>query len=94
MAAARTAKSNPAYANTIFLGFDAIQAGCQSILDGELTMSVAQQGYEMGYMAVEAVVDKLNGATDIEDFIDSGASVVDSSNAQERMDTLKGYLGE
>ena len=94
MAAARTAKSNPAYANTIFLGFDAIQAGCQSIVDGELTMSVAQQGYEMGYMAVEAVVDKLNGATDIEDFIDSGASVVDSSNAQERMDTLKGYLGE
>ena len=94
MAAARTGKANPAYANTIYLGFDAIQAGCQSILDGELTMSVAQQGYEMGYMAVEAVVDKLNGATDIEEFIDSGATVIDSTTAQERMDTLKGYLGE
>lgn len=94
MAAARTAKSNAAYANTIFLGFDGIQAACESILNGELSMSVAQQGYEMGYKAVEAVVNKLDGATDIADFIDSGAAVVDSSNAQERMDTLKGYLGE
>lgn len=92
MAAARTAKSNAAYANTIFLGFDGIQAACESILNGELSMSVAQQGYEMGYKAVEAVVNKLDGATDIADFIDSGAAVVDSSNAQERMDTLKGYL--
>lgn len=92
MAAARTAKANAAYANTIFLGFDGIQAACESILNGELTMSVAQQGYEMGYKSVEAVVQKLDGATDIPDFIDSGASVVTPDNAQERMDTLKGYL--
>lgn len=92
MAAARTAKTNAAYANTIFLGFDGIQAACESILKGELTMSVAQQGYEMGYKSVEAVVQKLDGATDIPDFIDSGADVVTPDNAQERMDTLKGYL--
>ena len=92
MAAARTAKTNAAYANTIFLGFDGIQAACESILKGELTMSVAQQGYEMGYKSVEAVVNKLDGATDIPDFIDSGADVVTPDNAQERMDTLKGYL--
>ena len=92
MAAARTAKTNAAYANTIFLGFDGIQAACESILNGELTMSVAQQGYEMGYKSVEAVVNKLDGATDIPDFIDSGADVVTPDNAQERMDTLKGYL--
>ena len=92
MAAARTGKANPNYANTIYLGFDGIQAACQSILKGELTMSVAQQGYEMGYKSVEAVVQKLDGATDIPDFIDSGADVVTLDNAQERMDTLKGYL--
>ena len=56
-----------------------------------LTMSVAQQGYEMGYMAVEAVVNALNGET-IEEFIDSGADVVTAENAQERKDTLQGYL--
>lgn len=93
MAAARTGKANPNYANTIYLGFDGIQAACESILKGELTMSVAQQGYEMGYKSVEAVVNKLDGATDIPDFIDSGATVVTAENAQERMDTLKGYLG-
>ena len=55
-------------------------------------MSVAQQGYDMGYKAVEAVVNKLDGATDIPEFIDSGATVVTPETAQERMDTLKGYL--
>ena len=44
MAAARAAKGNPAYENTIFLGFDGIQSACKAILNGELTMSVAQQG--------------------------------------------------
>ena len=92
MAAARTGKANPKYANTIYLGFDGIQAACESILKGELTMSVAQQGYDMGYKAVEAVVNKLDGATDIPEFIDSGATVVTPETAQERMDTLKGYM--
>ena len=91
MAAARAAKSNPNYAKTIFLGFDGIQSACTAILNDELTMSVAQEGYNMGYKAVEAVVKSLNGEK-IEEFIDSGASVVDKSNAQERLDTLKGYL--
>ena len=82
---------NEAYANTIFLGFDGIQSACDAILEGRLTMSVAQQGYEMGYMSVEAVVNALNGET-IEEFIDSGADVVTADNAQERKDTLQGYL--
>ena len=93
IAAAKAAadSGNEAYANTIFLGFDGIQSACDAILEGRLTMSVAQQGYEMGYMAVEAVVNALNGET-IEEFIDSGADVVTAENAQERKDTLQGYL--
>ena len=47
----------------------------------------------MGYMAVEAAVSALNGETPAE-FIDSGCSVVTAENAQERLDTLKSYLGE
>lgn len=92
MAAARAASGNAAYADTVFVGFDGIQSACNAILNGEETMSVAQEAYMMGYMAVEAAVEALNGGT-LEAFIDSGCSVVDASNAQERLDTLKGYIG-
>lgn len=91
MAAARAAKGNAAYEKTIFLGFDGIQSACDAILKGELTMSVAQQGYDMGYKSVDAIVRAVNGEK-LDEFIDSGASVVDANNAQERLDTLKGYL--
>jgi len=91
MAAARAAKGNAAYAKTIFLGFDGIKSACQSILSGEETMSVCQQGYQMGYKSVEAVVDALNGKT-LDKFIDAGASVVDASSAQARLNELEGYL--
>lgn len=92
MAAARAAKGNKAYENTIFIGFDGIQSACTAILNGEETMSVAQEAYDMGYKAVEAAVNSLNGET-LDEFIDSGCSVIDESNAQERLDTLKGYIG-
>ena len=93
IAAAKAAadSGNEAYANTIFLGFDGIQSACDAILEGRLTMSVAQQGYEMGYLAVEAVVNNLNGE-EVEEFIDSGADVVTADNAQQRKETLQGYL--
>lgn len=92
MAAARAAKGNAAYEKTIFVGFDGIQSACNAILSGEETMSVAQEAYDMGYKAVEAAVKAVNGET-LEKFIDSGCSVVNKDNAQERLDTLKGYIG-
>mgnify|MGYP004448048141 CR=1 FL=1 len=91
MAAARAAAGNEAYKNTVFLGFDGIQSACQSILDGEETMSVCQQGWTMGYESVAAVIRALQGET-LEEFIDAGASIVDPSNAQERLEELQGYL--
>ncbi len=91
MAAARAAAGNEAYKDTVFLGFDGIQSACQSILAGEETMSVCQQGYLMGYQSVEAVVRALNGET-IEEFIPADATVVDPSTAQARLEELQGYL--
>lgn len=93
IAAARAAAGNEAYANTIFVGFDGIQSACQAILAGEETMSVAQNAYQMGYMAVDACVKAINGET-VEDFIDSGNDIVTKENAQQQLDSLKGYLGE
>ena len=91
MAAARAAAGNEAYANTVFLGFDGIQSACQSIIDGELTMSVCQAGYDMGYQSVDAVVRALQGET-LPEFIEAKATTVDPSTAQARMDLLKSYL--
>jgi len=91
MAAARAAKDNAAYKNTIFIGFDGIQSACNAILAGEETMSVAQEAYDMGYKSVDAVVRALNGET-LDPFIDSGCSVVTPENAQERLDQLQSYL--
>ena len=91
IAAARTAAGNPAYENTIFLGFDGVQSACESILKGELTMAAAQDPYNMAYQAVDAAVQLIDGA-ELPEFIDSGSSVVTVDNAQERLDTLNSYL--
>lgn len=93
IAAARAAKVNEAYANTIFCGFDGIQSACQAILADEETMSVAQNAYDMGYKAVEACVKAVKGEA-IEEFIDSGSKIVNKENAQEQLDTLKSQLGK
>ena len=91
IAASRTAAGNPAYENTIFLGFDGVKSACESILNGELTMAAAQDPYNMAYQAVDAAVQLIDGA-ELPEFIDSGSSVVTVDNAQERLDTLNSYL--
>lgn len=68
-----------AYADTIVCGFDGNQSAIEAVKDGSLAMDVAQNGYDMGYKAVEAAVKALQGET-VDAFIDSGVQVVDSSN--------------
>lgn len=91
MAAARAAKGNKAYENTIFLGFNGDRAACEAILAGNETMSVVQDAYGMGYKAAEAAVAALNGE-ELDEFIDSGTGVVTKENVQERLDELDKYL--
>ena len=92
MAAARTAAGNAAYANTIFLGFNGDRTACEAIINGEMTMSVAQMAFEMGYKGVEAMVAQLEGET-LDAFIDSGCEVITIDNAEERLATLDEQLG-
>ena len=91
IAAARAAAGNEAFKDTVFLGFDGCQAGCNAILDGQLTLDVCQQGFDMAYKAVDACVRALEGET-LDAFIDSGASIMDASNAKERLELLKSYM--
>ncbi|MBQ4417468.1 MAG: sugar ABC transporter substrate-binding protein [Butyrivibrio sp.] len=95
IAAAKAVKDsgNEVYANTIFCGFDGTKTACKAIIAGDETMSVAQEAFDMGYKAVEAAVAALNGET-LDPFIDSGCSVVDSGNAQSRLDQLNVYYPE
>ncbi len=92
MAAARAASGNAAYENTIFVGFDGNNAACEAILNGEETMSVAQNAYDMGYQACAAAVAALNGE-ELDEFIDTGCEIITADNAQDRLDLLASYLG-
>lgn len=89
--AVRAAEDNPSFADTIFLGFDGSTGACQAILDGLLTMSVAQQPYEMGYLACQTAYDKLQGK-DVDAVVDPGIEVISPENAQARIDKVNGYL--
>ena len=91
MAAARAAAGHEAYKNTIFLGFNGDRAACEAILDGQMTMSVAQMAYEMGYKSVETMVQALNGEK-VDAVVDSGSDVVTPDNAEERLATLDKQL--
>lgn len=92
-AAARAASGAAGWEKTIFLGFDGSTGACQAILDGQMTMSIAQQPYEMGYKACEAAYKTLMGET-VDQFIDSGIEVITPENAQARIDTVNSYLGK
>lgn len=91
MAAARVARENAAYKNTIFLGFDGQQAACESVLNGELSMTAAQNSYDIGYKAVETIVKILQGE-EVEKFVDTSTEIVTKDNAQDRIDRLNSYL--
>ena len=93
IAAARAAEGNPAYENTIFVGFDGNITAAESILAGGETMTVAQSGYDQGYQAVKTAVDYLNGE-EIESFVDCGTQVIDAESAQAYLDELESLMND
>ncbi len=90
--AARAAAAFPAYKNTIFVGIGGNLAGIDAILAGQETMTVAVDGYDVGYLGVQAAVDALNGKT-LEKFIATDATVVTAGNAAERRAEVEKRLG-
>lgn len=80
--AARAAASYPAYQNTIFLGCGGNVAALDAIIQGNETMTVAVDGYDVGYLGVKAAVEALDGK-ELEKFIASEATIVTADNAEE-----------
>lgn len=90
MAVSRATKSsnNAAYADLVICGFDGNQSAIEAIQAGELTMDVAQLGWDMGYKAVEAVVNAAEGKQ-VESFIDSGSTIVTADNLDAYVSDMK-----
>ena len=77
----------------IIVGFDGNASAVDLILAGEMIKAtVAQQPYEMGYQAVEAAVEVLNGGT-VESVINAPVEVVTAENGQEYLDSLAAMQG-
>lgn len=91
LAAARIAAENPAYANTIFLGFDGQKSAVEAVLNGELTMTAAQNNYDIGYKAVETMVKILQGK-EYETVVDTGTEIITKDNAQNRLDRFTEWM--
>lgn len=64
------------------VGFDGTPGAAQSILDGEMTASVAQSPFMMGFMGVEAAREVIQGR-EIDRVIDTGAELVTKENAED-----------
>lgn len=94
LAAANAAKKAglESYKNTIFLGFDGQIPAAEAILEGKMTMTTAQNPYNMAYLAVETMVKHLKGEQ-VDAVVDSGYTIINAENAQEHIDTLKSYSG-
>lgn len=90
MAAAKAVSDSgiAAYADTVLCGFDGNQAALEAVKDGTIALDVAQQGYDMGYKAVEAAINVLDGQT-VESFIDSGAEIVGADNVDNYIAQMK-----
>lgn len=91
--AARAAAAFPAYKNTIFVGIGGNLAGIDAILAGQETMTVAVDGYDVGYLGVQAAVDALNGKK-LDEFIATDATVVTADNAAKRRAEVEKRLGQ
>ena len=91
LAAARTAATNPAYANTIFLGFDGQKSAVEAVLNGELTMTAAQNNFDIGYKAVETMVKILQGE-EYDEVVDTGIEIITKDNAQDRLDRFAEWM--
>jgi len=87
--AARSVKA--AGKDMIIVGFDGIKAGVQNVIDGTVTATVAQDPFGMGYKAVEAAVKTAKGES-VEDFIDTGSTVITKDNAEEYLAKLEEQL--
>jgi ribose transport system substrate-binding protein len=77
----------------ITVGFDGSPDALKSIAAGELTASIAQSPYNIGYKGVEAAVKAAKGEQ-VDKRIDTGTSVISKDNVAEEQKKLNEILGK
>ena len=65
----------------IVVGFDGNPEAAESILRGEMAISIAQRPFNMGAIGVESLAKLIKGET-LPPVVDTGAEVVDKANAE------------
>lgn len=80
--------------NDVFvIGFDGTPEGLESIKNGGLAATIAQDPYMIGYLGVESAYKNANGEK-VEKRIDSGADVITKETVEEKIAKLNEYLGK
>ncbi|NLZ51646.1 MAG: substrate-binding domain-containing protein [Thermoanaerobacteraceae bacterium] len=77
----------------ITVGFDGSPDALKSIEEGELTASVAQNSYNIGYQGVVAAVKAAKGEA-VEKRIDTGTNIISKDNVEEEQMRLREILGQ
>ena len=70
--------------DVVVVGFDANPDAAASVMAGEMSATIAQFSYNMGYMGVENALKLANGES-IPDNIDTGTVLVTKENASDFM---------
>jgi len=65
------------------VGYDAIDPAMQAVKDGKMIATVKQFPEKMGELGVQYAVRAADGDTNFPEFIDSGVTVVDTSNVDQ-----------
>lgn len=63
----------------------------RSKINGELTMTAAQNNYDIGYKAVETMVKILQGE-EYDAVVDTGTEIITKDNAQDRLDRFTEWM--
>ena len=80
IAAAKVAKDQGK--QVMVVGYDGLPTAAQSILDGDMTATIAQFPGQMASLGVEAAVAAVRG-NPVEPFIDTGTALVTAENAEQ-----------
>jgi len=82
LGAVQAAKTKGIAGKMKIVGFDSSPTLVEDMQAGNIDSLVVQNPFRMGYAAVKAIVDKLNGKTP-EKRIDTGATLVNAANSKE-----------
>lgn len=92
LGALRALKSANADEGVTVIGFDGSPDAIKSIREGELTASVQQDSYNIGYTGVELMVKTLNGE-EVESKVPVPTKIIDQTNVDETIVDLEKAFG-